>query len=181
MTSSYFLLVSSSCRSVVIIMAFACSYCQIPEPPDDKPLVPRILTGAKVPLAGYPSLYFLPLHHPVECKAVAVNVFGYKSRKESLIISIDNDHNSSTVLASSPLLAANDEDQPSLPADHPDVVAAVAQHLGQVCYIKYPHLVPALITAVVTENARYRCASKLVDKRNCRCVCVLCFRYRCYS
>jgi len=60
--------------------------------------------------------------------------------------------------------------QKEVPADHPDCLAAAASVIGQVCYIKYPHLIPAVVTGVITEKARYKCSARLLDKRNCRFV-----------
>eukprot|EP00750_Incisomonas_marina_P001015 INCI1083.4.p1 GENE.INCI1083.4~~INCI1083.4.p1 ORF type:complete len:1093 (-),score=165.03 INCI1083.4:3129-6407(-) len=145
-----------------------CRVREIVEPPDNKPLDARLLDGVKLPLAGYPSLNFLELTHPVETKAVAVNVFGYQSRKESLLITVDPVKNTNTLLYGTPLVPDAEGNESNLPADHPDMVAAAASVLGRVCFIKYPHLVPAIATCIATPKARYSCTRRLVDKRNCR-------------
>nr|CCA20056.1 5'3' exoribonuclease 1 putative [Albugo laibachii Nc14] len=88
----------------------------------------RLLPGVKLPLPGFPSLY-TTLTHSCRVECVSINCFGFPSRKETLVVQVDN---SAGI---------------SVPSD---------QLLGCNLNVNWPHLHEALVVGVSTAMEEYR-------------------------
>ncbi|GAA6034942.1 hypothetical protein JCM8097_009377 [Rhodosporidiobolus ruineniae] len=91
-------------------------------------LMPGVLLG-KDAISGFPSLHTIP--HSAQLGFHGVNVFQSDSRKETMVVSIDNQYDAVTPEAAARLL------------------------VGQRVYVGYPYLREALVEAVSDELFRY--------------------------
>lgn len=99
----------------------------------------KLMDGVQLPLAGFPSLYTLPLE-AVRIDKVGLNCFGMRSRKATLILQLPPPSDPST------------ESVPSVSA----ATMTPEQLLGQIVLANWPNLHEARVVGVSTLSGEHR-------------------------